>query len=187
MTAQGMREGVFGFAIGLLLYIATKNELKIGNYSLITSALGLLSYWIAGWLFKRKYRLWGSFIGISVIIIVIIPLYWQVSYTTLLFFGIGFGLFSPLYIIPITSVVFDVIGRNEESVEHRVEYVVLREMSLSTGRLFGTLICIAVISSNQSQPIFTTILLVIGSSPLAAWLLLRRWLRVPIDTQDRQW
>ncbi|PZE22851.1 MFS transporter [Paenibacillus xerothermodurans] len=182
MAAQGVREGVFSFAIGLLVYIATRNEMQLGNYSLITSAIGIISYPLAGRLFERRNRLWGSLVGIVAIILAIFPFYWEISYATLLVFGIMIGVFFPLYTIPLTSVVFDVIGRDEESASRRVEYIVLREMALNAGRVFGTLVFIGVLAQEPSHPLFTTLLVLLGSAPLAAWVLLRKWLADPVDT-----
>jgi YQGE family putative transporter len=178
MTAQGVREGVFSFIIGLLVYIYTKNEMKLGNFSLITSAVGLFGFMAAGRLLKPQYRRWGMFAGVVMMIAVILPFFWQVSYFTLLLFGIGTALFIPLYSIPTTSVVFDIIGQNQESAERRVEYIVLRELALCLGRILGALVFIAVVSRTTAPLAMNLLLLGIGSSPLIVWILLRSWLGV---------
>lgn len=185
MIAQGAREGVFGFLIGLLVYIATGNEMRLGNYALITSAVGLLSFTVAGRLLKPKYRKWAMLCGVVFMVLVILPFFGQVSYGTLLVFGIGTALFIPLYSIPTTSVVFDIIGKNQESAEQMVEYIVLRELALNVGRITGVLLFIAVISRSTSPQVMNWLLLGIGSSPLLVWLLLRRWLAgVPLEKEN---
>ena len=173
LVAQGIREGVFGFLIGLMVYIATKNEMKIGNFSLITSAVGLFSFMIAGKWLKPHRRKWSMLAGVAAIIAVILPFFWNISYWTLLLFGIGTALFMPLYTIPMTSSVFDLIGRDRESADHRVEYVVLREAGLNIGRMIGTAAFILVVSWSTAPNVINWLLLCIGSSPLAAWLFMR--------------
>lgn len=175
--AQGTREGVFGFIIGLLIYIATQNEMNIGNFSLITSALALVSFMVVGRFIKPRYRKWMMLLGVGMMIVVIVPFFWTVSYTTLLIFGIGTALFIPLYTIPMTSTVFDIIGQNEESARQRVEYIVMREMGLNVGRMMGTLLFIVVISLTAASPnSLNWLLLGIGSSPLVAWWFMKGYL-----------
>ncbi|MFF2017245.1 MFS transporter [Paenibacillus sp. NPDC058177] len=171
---QGLREGVFSFLIGLLVFVAAKEESKLGQFALVTSALSLVSYWIAGKFFKPTYRSAGMLIGGVLLVGVITPLLWQVNYGTLLIMGMGTSLFIPLYMLPMTSTSFDLIGASEESVSNRVELVVLRELSLMCGRILGILVFIAVLSVNRSPRTITVLLLVLGAAPLGSWLVLRR-------------
>ncbi|MBW7457214.1 MFS transporter, partial [Paenibacillus sepulcri] len=48
IVAQGIRDGVFMFLVGLLVFMATRNEQKLGSFSLITSLLALISFWLIG-------------------------------------------------------------------------------------------------------------------------------------------
>jgi len=173
LTAQGMREGVFGFAIGLLVYIATASEMKLGNYFLITSAVGMISFWTAGRLLKSKNRGPAMLLGVLAMTLVILPFFWKINYATLLVFGIGSALFFPFFSIPMTSTVFDIIGRSDESVAHREEYVVLRETALNIGRMAGTLLFIAVVSFTVKPLPVTALLLLVGAAPLLTW----HWIR----------
>lgn len=176
MVAQGVREGVFGFMIALMVYISTRNEMKLGNFSLITSGVAFVSFYLTGRFLKVGFRYWGMLIGAAAVISVILPFFWAVHYGTLLIFGIGTALFIPLYSIPITSVVFDMIGRNAESAQRRVEFIVLREIGLNTGRMLGTLAFIGVVSYTTAALPLNLLLLAVGSSPLVAWLFIRRYL-----------
>src|SRR5690625_2975729 len=128
LFSQGLREGVFLFVIGLLVYIATGNEMKLGNYAFITSGIGLVSFLLAGKFLKPHFRRHSLFIGTVLMIAVMLPFLREINYTSLLMFGIGTALVTPLFTIPMTSTVFDLIGKDEESAEHRVEYVVFREL-----------------------------------------------------------
>ena len=171
---QGIREGVFGFAIGLLVYISTKSEWNLGNYALITSAVGFISFFAVGRFLKPKYRRKGALWGAVIMVAVIFLFFWRVDYKTLLMFGIATAIFFPLYTIPMTSSVFDIIGQDQESAERRVEYVVLRELSLITGRMSGILIFIVVVLNSTMPLIINFMLLGIGSSPIFAWVFMRK-------------
>ncbi|WNS46592.1 MFS transporter [Paenibacillus sp. MMS20-IR301] len=174
---QGIREGVFSFLIGLLVYIAVQEESRLGQFALITSAVALISYYAAGKWFKPGRRSGGMLAGSLLLAAVILPLLWRVNYTTLLIMGIGTSLCLPLYMLPMTSTSFDLMGLSEESAGKRVELVVLRELSLMSGRLLGVLVFIAVLSVNESPQVITGLMLVLGAAPLGSWLVLHRLLK----------
>jgi YQGE family putative transporter len=176
LVGQGLREGVFGFMIGLLIYIVTQSELQLGNYALITSAISGLAYYLSGKMMKPARRAQLMLIGVIAIVIVILPLFWAINAVTLYLFGIVVALFFPLYFIPVTSVVFDLIGANEESATHRVEYVALRETALNVGRILGTIAFIITVSFTMKSSVIVTLLLVLGSAPLLTWLMMRKFL-----------
>ncbi|MFD2671297.1 MFS transporter [Marinicrinis sediminis] len=173
---QGIREGVFMFLVGLLVYIVTKDEFRLGTYSFITSAVALGSFWLIGKLIKPVSRNTYLLLGTVALSLVMTPLWVEMNYAMLLVFGIGTAIFFPMYIIPITSSVFDLIGRDEQAVAHRVEYVVLREAGLNAGRVAGTILYIGFvvwIGTEKHIP-FIVFLLLIGSSPIFSWFFIRR-------------
>ncbi|MCQ6559624.1 MFS transporter [Paenibacillus mendelii] len=174
IAAQGVRESVFMFLIGLLVYIATNNEQKLGTFSLITSLVALGSFLLIGKLMTPARRRIAMLIGAAAIGAFVIPLFWPMNFGTLLVFGIGTAIFMPLYAIPMTSVVFDMIGQSEESAKKREEFVVLREASLTMGRLLG-LSCYLIILpyTDKSPQAVPWLLFSIGLFPLIGWLFIR--------------
>lgn len=181
IAAQGVREGVFMFLVGLTVYVATQNESKLGTYSLITSLVALISFWIVGKILKKNNRKIAMLIGVIMIAVVILPLFWKVSYMTLVMFGIGTSLFIPLYIIPMTSRVFDLIGQSEESAREREEFIVLREAGLMFGRVIGLSSYLIVLPLNHSMVAITWLLFAVGVVPIAGW-----WLFKPFLEQQQQ-
>jgi YQGE family putative transporter len=179
LFAQGVREGVFAFLIALLVYIATKQEYKLGQFSLITSAVALVSYWAAGKWFKPQYRSRGMLAGAILLFIVLLPLLWKVSYGTLLIMGIGSALSMPLYILPMISAGFDLMGTSGENVEKRVELVVLRELCLMVGRLFGLAVFILTVMNGPSLQTLTWLIVGLGAFPLIGWIFMRKMLVQP--------
>ncbi|MGG1599951.1 MFS transporter [Paenibacillus naphthalenovorans] len=174
LMAQGVREGVFGFFIALLVFVHTGSEMKLGNFSLLTSAAALISFMLAGRWLRPEYRPKALLIGAVMLVLIIFPFFWKVDFVTLLMFGIGAAVFYPLYAIPMTSIVFDLIGGDEESVKRREEYIVMRELALNAGRLLGTAVFITVVSLTRSPAAMNWLLLAIGSSPIAAWYWMRK-------------
>jgi len=174
--AQGFREGVFGFMIGLLVYIATGSEASLGNFVLINSAVALVSFWLAGKFVKPRFRKSAMLIGAIMLVAIIVPFFWKLNYVTLLLFGVAAAVFFPLYSIPMVSAVFDLIGCNEESAKQREEYVVLRELGLNTGRVLGVLLFILVVSWSATPLVLKVLLLIIGSSTVVAWFFMRKQL-----------
>ncbi|ETT36632.1 MFS transporter [Paenibacillus sp. FSL H7-0942] len=176
LFAQGAREGVFAFLIALLVYLATAQEYKLGQFSLITSAVALVSYWAAGKWFKPQYRSKGMFIGALILLVVLLPLLWKVTYGTLLIMGIGSAVAMPLYVLPMISAGFDMMGTSGENVEKRVELVVLRELCLMLGRLCGLTIFIVTVLNAPSLRMLTWLIIVLGASPLIGWIFMRKLL-----------
>ncbi|MNJ48524.1 hypothetical protein D3C77_437190 [compost metagenome] len=109
-------------------------------------------------------------------LIVIFPLLWKVSYTTLIIFGIGTSLFMPLYIIPMISSVFDLMGQNSEDAEYRVELIVLRELSMMIGRLAGIFIFILFYSGSPHMTTILWLMAGLGAAPLISWVAMRKLL-----------
>ena len=176
LLSQGVREGVFGFMIGLLVYISTSSEASLGNFALITSSVALVSFWAAGRFIRPSFRKMSMFIGSVMVVLVILPFFWKMSFSTLLIFGIGSALFFPMYSIPMVSIVFDLIGSDDESAKQREEYIVLRELSLNVGRICGVLLFICVISWSKEPIVINVLLLVIGSSTFFSWVFIRNQL-----------
>ncbi|MFC5529233.1 MFS transporter [Cohnella yongneupensis] len=173
LAAQGLREGVFGVMIGLLVYLQSGSELQLGNFVLITSAVAAVSFYAVGKWLKPRWRKFGMLIGTIVMTAVIVAFFFGVTYATLLIFGIGAALFIPLYTIPMTTAVFDLIGQDEEGANRRVEYVVIRELGLNVGRIVGMIAFMITLSISTAPLVINCMLLAIGSSPIIGWWLIR--------------
>lgn len=176
MSFQGIREGVFMFLVGLLVYTVTNNEFRLGSYSFITSGVSLVSFWLLGKWMNPALRVRFMVLGTFALSLVMLPLFIQVNYLFLLLFGIGTSLFYPMFAIPITSTVFDLIGRDDSAVKHRVEYVVLRETGLNAGRIIGILLYIAFVSwiGTERELPLVSFMMLIGSAPIVTGLLMSK-------------
>ncbi|MFC3791370.1 MFS transporter [Paenibacillus sp. GCM10012307] len=169
LMAQGLREGIFMFLVGLMVFIATSNERKLGDFTLWTSLVGLVAFWLIGRWIGRTWRKQAMLVGVIMLVVVIFPLLWKMNYITLLWFGIGTALFIPLYSIPMTSSVFDMIGQSEDNASQREEYVILRELGLVLGRMLSLMIYLLVMSWASSPQAMVWLLLGVGAAPLIGW------------------
>ncbi|MGG4035600.1 MFS transporter [Paenibacillus cisolokensis] len=183
IALQGVREGVFMFLVGLMVYVVTRSEKMVGNFSLITSLVALGAFWVTGKLLSVQNRKLIMLIGVIMISAVITVLFFGFNYTALLVFGIGTSLFMPLYTIPMTSTVFDLIGRTEESARQRVEFIVMRELMLTAGRSVGLLAYMAVVPRDDSPLAIAMLLLAVGAMPIAGWWFIRPILAAPQQTR----
>lgn len=174
LAAQGVRDGAYSFLIGLLVFVATTNEMKVGNYTLYTSIAALLSFYVAGKWLQAKFRGLGMLCGAILMSIAVTPLFFGVNYRLLLIFGIGMAVASPFFTIPMTSLTFDLMGKNEQAVQHRVELTVVRELGLLLGRIISIGLFIMVVSWSHKTEYIVIFLAVIGCAPiLSAWLMKR--------------
>jgi MFS transporter, YQGE family, putative transporter len=174
MVGQGLNESVFGFLVGLLVFIATKNEWKLGIYTFITSGVSFFSFYVIGKLMRHSWRNLSLLLGTILTSIAVIPLFFTVNYTTLLVMGIGISLFNPLFLIPAVSTVFDTIGRNQTSAKYKVEAIVLRETGLNIGRLASLLLFLFLVSWRQDAFILNSLLFVTSLGQFITWFYLKQ-------------
>lgn len=181
ITAQGIREGVFLFLINLVVYVATSDEAKVGTYTLLASSTSLISYWIVGRYLRQQWRKQAMLVGVIALTVLIIPLFAGIRYESLLWFGVGTALLFPLYIIPITSTVFDLIGVSNESVAKREELIVFREIALTLGRLIGLIPFFIYVMWVNTEKGLVWILFIVGAVPIVGWFFMRPLFKLKVE------
>ncbi|OEF99422.1 hypothetical protein BHF71_01575 [Vulcanibacillus modesticaldus] len=172
MTAQGLRDGVITFLTGLLVYISTGKEFSLGVYSMVISAVALVSYYIVGKILKKDWRNLSMMIGSFMMALAVIPMVIYTSYVTIMIYGIGTSIFAPLYFIPLTSKVFDKIGESKSSARLSGEYIVIREIGLNFGRILIILIFIFFIKAIGKEHL-RYLLMLSGSTQILTWYFMK--------------
>lgn len=137
MLLEGLREGVFAFLVGVLVIVATGSEWQLGLYATLSSLVSLASYGLVGRTLQPQQRRAAAFVGSLLATAAVLPLFADVTFLTLMVLGVGTAVAYPLFIIPVTSTAFDVIGANPHAVRDRTEYVVMRELALNVGRVLS--------------------------------------------------
>jgi YQGE family putative transporter len=183
MVAQGAREGIFAFLIGLLVYIAAKDEWVLGNFLAISSLVSLVTYYVVGRFMRPDWRDECILLGSLMMGLVGLPILWELNTWTLFVLGVGAALFSPLYLIPLTSTAFDVIGESRETARFRVEFVVARELSLNVGRISSLLLFLWWVERAPSPEQLRWLVLVVGFVPVFTWLAIRH---LPLPEGERR-
>ena len=136
-SCLAFRDGVLSFAIWIWVYMITGSEGSLGNYVFLTTTISMVTYYFIGRFVREKnnwlYIITGT-IGISLAILVLVL---DVSYTTLLIYGIASGLFIPLFEVPFNTLSLNTISKFDLSGKLRIEMVISREMALSAGRILS--------------------------------------------------
>jgi MFS transporter, YQGE family, putative transporter len=178
---QGLREGLFLFFTGLLVFLVTNSELTLGTYYTIASIVSLISYFVMVRYLKPTWRTNAMLVASIMMGLVFIPflVFWNTW--TVLLYGIGLYLFYPFYFAPFTSTVYDVIGESSEAVKLRVEYVVFRELTLNFGRIISLLIFFLFISRSTDITSLKPLLLCLGFAQVGTWFAIRKIPLMPIQ------
>lgn len=172
---QGFREGVLLFLMGLLVFLATKSEWMLGIYTFLTYFFSFISYSLVGkWAVpgRRSLLMLLSVIGL---VLLAIPIQYRFQTVTIFLLGIGGAIFYPLFIIPITSTTFDVLGKDEKRVSLRGEYIIVREFFLTFGRVAGILLFLLLLQTRRSDlSVAIPYILLLNGMILFSWYFLRK-------------
>lgn len=177
----GLREGVFAFYIGLLVYFAAKSEEGLGEYGLWTGLVSLAAFYIVR-MIKKKERV-RLFMVVSSILLGGIGLlfFLGVGRIVLILFGTVTALCMPFFIVPFSSMLMNEIDESKQSKERMPEYLISREIALGIGRVIG--ISIYLFIAFQAKPSNLIVLAVIlGFAHTIVGLLIRS---VTYEPRDR--
>jgi YQGE family putative transporter len=134
---QGLRGGVFWFAVFLLVYQSTHNEGMVGIYGMLTNLLAALTaYFCSRWARpgNRRGSLWASswliFLGGAF-------LSWKIDIATVWAFAVLNSVGTAWFQVGFSSLSFEAIEKAVDSEKRNLEYLAIREIPLGTGRLIG--------------------------------------------------
>jgi YQGE family putative transporter len=171
---QGLREGTFVFVIVVWVYIATGSELAIGTYGLVASAVQFVAYYIITRIIKPTFRkrliLFGGMILYSAIFIIVLG---DLTFTKLIMYGVVVSIAYPMLLVPYVSLTFDVIGKGWKAAEMRVEYIVVRELFLNSGRIVSVLAFLATVTFFSEEKGIPILLLVLGAGHAVIYFFVR--------------
>ena len=87
----------------------------------------------------------GTLLFLAIFIVMI-----KVSYVLLLIYSALVAFAYPLVLVPFLSMSYDVIGKGWQAAEMRIEYIVVKEIFLNSGRLVA--ICLFLLGLHFSLP-----------------------------------
>lgn len=158
---QGLREGTFVFVISVWVFITTNSELALGTFGLVNSAVAFIFYYLASRLIKPAYRKKAILIGGIILYAAIFLIIFDLSFTRLIIYAAVIAIAYPVLLVPYLSLTFDVIGKGWKAAEMRIEYIVVKELYLNSGRITSILLFLFAITffdESQSIPILLTII-----------------------------
>ncbi|GAX89505.1 MFS transporter [Effusibacillus lacus] len=170
----GLHDGVMWFLLQLVAFWILKDEFQMGIY---TTAASLLSLFAAVYVGKRvqphnriRYFLAGAIgVGLGHLIL---AFHFNVAGFTL--YTLWVTVFANFYSIPYNSITFEVISRDPQAQERRVDYIVSREIPIGLGRLLSVAAFVALHDHFQNQTAVQVTIGVLGLLYLICWRLMAR-------------
>lgn len=173
-TAQGLREGSFPFLITIWVFVAAGSELALGTFSLITSTIAFIFYFITGRFIFKKYHKRSILISSILLSAAVWIIAFDLTFTKLMTYGIATSIAFPILMVPLVSMTYDVIGKAKHAAEWRIEYVVGRELFLNIGRIISILTFIAMILLFEPEKALPYYILLFGNAQLLIYFLIRK-------------
>lgn len=169
---MGLRDGLFTFGISLLVYLsATNGEAGLGNYTFVTSLVGLAAFYLVGrWMTPaNRERLFpiGAVLMMGACLILGLGGSWWV----MLAYGLLITLANPLWSTAFAVASFAVIGEAGGD-EYRIEMIAAREIPLNLGRVISIGLFLAF--TPEGTGLLSLLLAVSGVAFPLAWLFVRR-------------
>ncbi|MBY0122377.1 MFS transporter [Bacillus sp. S/N-304-OC-R1] len=171
---QGLREGTFAFVISVFVFISTGSELALGAYGLVNSGVSFISYYFVSRLLKKEYRKRAILIGGILLYLAIFLIIYDVTYSKLLIYAAIIAMAYPLLLVPYNSMTYDVIGKGWNAAEMRIEYIVVRELFVNSGRVFSILCFLGAVTFLNEEKSIPILLLFLGAGHSIIYFFIRK-------------
>jgi MFS transporter, YQGE family, putative transporter len=171
---QGLREGTFVFVISVYVFISTGSELALGTFGLINSGISFIAYYTASRLIKKKDRKKAILCGGILLYAAIFLIIRDVTFVKLLLYGATIAIAYPILLVPYISTTYDVIGSGWNAAEMRIEYIVVREIFLNSGRIVSILIFLSAILLFNEEKSIPILLLLLGAGHTFIYYFIRQ-------------
>lgn len=172
--SYGAREGVFLFLIGLLMYIATGSELRLGEFLLLQSGLSTISFYAVSRFVKPTWRLWvlgiGAFGMAGAAILFLLPLHASL----IVLYGSVIALVLPLFLVTLQGIVFDGINAIDPERTLFMEHIIVREALENAGRVTGIAVFLLLIAPHPTGTRIAYFAFALGLVQIITWILLWR-------------
>lgn len=171
---QGFRDGTFIFIISVFVFISTESELSLGTFGLINSGISFIAYYLAGRMIKSDKRKKAMLLGGVLLYLSLFLIVFEMTYPRLLMYAAAIAIAYPIMLVPYFSMTYDVIGKSWKAAEMRIEYIVVKEVFLNSGRVVSVLSFMAAVLFFDDQKSIPILLLIIGTGHGLAALLLQK-------------
>ncbi|WP_067924638.1 MFS transporter [Alicyclobacillus shizuokensis] len=179
----GWREGVFLFLIGLLMYISTGSEMKLGEFLLLQGGLSFVSFSLVSRWLKPERRPWVMGIGAcgmaGAALFFLLPL----SARLVVWYGCLVAMALPMFLVPLQGTVFDAIGRLDQTGEDDVEHIIAREVVENAGRVAGIGAFLVIVAKHPTLGAISKFAVALGFVQLMTWALVSLGAQKRIQTR----
>lgn len=144
----GLREGVFMFLIGLLVFLATGSELRLGEFLLLQGGLSFAAFYLAGRLsahFRSRLFTAGAIGMAAAACLFLVP----IQAWSIIVYGCITAAALPFFLVPLQGYVYDgmeVLVRDDAPT---TTHIIVREWFENAGRIIGIVLFLA-FCANQS-------------------------------------
>lgn len=178
---QGLREGIFVFVISVFVYMATGSEWALGKFGFVNSLTSFIAYYLVSRFIQPPDRKKAILCGGLLLYAALFLIVFELSYPRLLLYAATIAVAYPLLLVPYSSLTFDVIGKSWEAAERRIEYIVVRELFLNSGRIVSILLFLVAVTWFDETESIPVLMLVLGAGHAMIYFFIRR-----IDVTDKQ-
>ncbi|GGI98062.1 hypothetical protein GCM10010885_04620 [Alicyclobacillus cellulosilyticus] len=167
----GLREGVFLFLIGLLLYVTTGSEARLGRFLLLQNGLMFAAFYAFGRLIKPHRRL--GFMGVGAAAMAAAALLFQLPVTpaVMVAYGCILAVVLPMFIIPLQGMVADGMDRLCPTGRDAAVHIVVREAFQNAGRVLGIALFLMMVSTRPHARIIAQLATGLGFVQLGTWVM----------------
>ncbi|WP_456278274.1 MFS transporter [Bacillus sp. AK128] len=181
---QGLREGTFVFIISVFVFITTNSELALGKFGLVNSVVAFFGYYIITRTIKEKHRKKSILVGGLLLYAAIFLIVFELSYARLITYAVVIAIAYPLLLVPYMSLSYDVIGQGWNAAKMRIEYIVVRELFLNTGRFVSILTFLFSVNFFDETKSIPILLCVLGAGHAVIYLFIRH-VEINKDKRDK--
>jgi YQGE family putative transporter len=170
----GLRNGLFWFLMGVLIYRASNKELAVGAYDMLSQGIMLaMTYWLSR-LATQKNRARGLGLSAWLDVAGVSLLAWRLDSHTLLLFTVVAAISGALFQVTFSSYSFDIMEFACGGEKRTLENLTVREIPLNLGRIVG-LVIFMMSCSHFGETGLRVSVLVLGSAHVGVWWILTHW------------
>jgi len=140
----GLKDGAFSYVVNILIFLVFKSELGMGNFTTITSVLGIVSAFMVGKYCKKAIQNKVFFIGSVMCFLGTVVLVLFTNYFGVILNGVLTSVFTCFWSIPFTTIMYDIAGKSSEKSNNIADYMIVREIPTALGRISGIALYIVV-------------------------------------------
>ncbi|MCY0878846.1 MAG: MFS transporter [Firmicutes bacterium] len=169
LMVRGTREAMSGLAGVFLVYIATRSAWLVGVYSSVSAIMRMAgALWVSRAVTppKRPQSMWLGVAGMTAGALFLLLM--RVSWIWVFAYGVVQAFSMPWFTIPNEAIPLDVMDRDPHVREHRVAFMLSREMSLNTGRLASMAVLMGLYAWHNSPDML--VVMVLASSLAQGWV-----------------